>query len=377
MALLHNIFDWHYRNISGGSMNFLTDFLHQKVPASQKEMPAYYRRALLFCESVLVSYFLGSFLLFPIMGGPVQWLPLPFLFFFTLVMMTAGKRNSVHNFALLSLADILWCFLGVRQYGWSVGMQHLLIILLLFLFFNICIPPRWKIVICLLILSSRIGMYLFAKNNFPVYVLSDSMGTVFQTFNSLVFFLIVGGTCIVFSSSVQDTERKLRLDNETLNKEAGTDPLTGLPNRREMISLIENALKEDPDMPYSIAIADIDFFKKINDTYGHACGDMTLVELTKLFVSESKGRYKPCRWGGEEFCFFIPNTNLDDAQILMKDLNFAVERMQLEYEGHSFSITITIGVEETDFSSSLDQLLESADEKLYLGKKSGRNRVVA
>ena len=63
--------------------------------------------------------------------------------------------------------------------------------------------------------------------------------------------------------------------------------------------------------------------------------------------------------------------------MLMQDLNYAVEKMPLEYEGKTFSITITIGVEETDFRSSLTELLESADEKLYLGKNSGRNRVIS
>ena len=68
--------------------------------------------------------------------------------------------------------------------------------------------------------------------------------------------------------------------------------------------------------------------------------------------------------------------NLDEAGQIMNDLNFAVERMPLDFEDHHFNITITVGVEETDFHSTLEELLDSADEKLYLGKNSGRNRVV-
>ena len=143
-----------------------------------------------------------------------------------------------------------------------------------------------------------------------------------------------------------------------------------------MIEQIEKYYKENGDRPFSVAIADIDFFKTVNDTYGHNCGDYTLVRLTELFTEHSMGRYSVCRWGGEEFCFFIPDTNLDDAGVMMNDLCFAVEKMPLKYEDHQLSITVTIGVEEYDFASPLEELLDSADEKLYMGKKAGRNRVV-
>ena len=72
----------------------------------------------------------------------------------------------------------------------------------------------------------------------------------------------------------------------------------------------------------------------------------------------------------------MPGVNLDEAGVLMNDLCFAVEKMQLEYEEYKFSITITIGVEEFDFASPLEELLNTADEKLYMGKNAGRNRVV-
>jgi diguanylate cyclase (GGDEF)-like protein len=200
-------------------------------------------------------------------------------------------------------------------------------------------------------------------------------GTAYQTLNTVAFFLMLACMSIVFSTSIQDTERQLRLKNQILYKEAGTDPLTGLPNRRAMIEQMEKFYKENNNQPFSVAIADIDLFKQVNDTYGHNCGDYTLVKLTELFVQHSMGRYSVCRWGGEEFFFFIPGMNLDEAGTLMEDLRCAVEKMRLEYEGHMFSITITIGVNEFDFASPFEDLLNAADEKLYKGKSTGRNRV--
>ena len=357
-------------------MGYFAEFLHQKTPASGRVMPAYYHKALTVSETILACYFLAAFFLFPAVGNSWEWAPAAFCGLTAIAMWRMRKMNIITNFLAFSIIVLLWCGWGVYTCGWSIGVQHFLIVLILLLFFNICISPKIKVLLGLLLLGYRIGLYAWARSTQPANPLSDDGGIIFQTANSTVFFLLVAIICIILSSSIQDTERRLRIDNETLTLEAGTDPLTGLPNRREMIGIIERFRKEFPNHPFSVAIADIDYFKQVNDTYGHACGDAALVALTDLFRARSEGQYRACRWGGEEFCFFLPKKNLDEAGMIMKDLNFAVEKKQFEFEENHFNITITIGVEETDFRSTLAELLESADEKLYLGKKSGRNRVV-
>ncbi len=357
-------------------MCYFSEFLHQKTPAPGKVMPAYYRKALTVSETVLACYFLAVFILLPVIGGYWEWGPAVLCGLMLLALFLVRRMNIVRNFLAFGAVILLWAGWGVHTFGWSVGIQHFLVILLLLLFFNICISPKAKIISALLVLGYRIGLYSFARDAAPVHEPTPVGSILFQTANSAVFFLLVALICILLSSSIQNTERQLRLDNENLNKEAGTDPLTGLPNRREMIGIIERFQKEFPNHPFSVAIADIDFFKQVNDTFGHACGDATLVALTELFRSESNGRYLACRWGGEEFCFFLPEKNLDEAGSIMNDLNFAVEKMPIDFEDHHFNISITVGVEETDFHSTLEELLDSADDKLYLGKNSGRNRVI-
>ncbi len=358
-------------------MGYFTEFLHQKTPSSRRVMPAYYRKALTVTEAILAGYFLAAFFLFPALGKRWEWVPACFCVLTAFAMWRVGKMNIVTNFIVFSTIVLLWCGWGVYTCGWSIGVQHFLIVLILLLFFNICISPKIKVLLGILLLGYRIALYALSNlMKEPVHILTDDGGMIFQTTNSTVFFLLVAIICIILSSSIQDTERRLRLDNESLTVEAGTDPLTGLPNRREMIGMIRKFQKDFPDLPFSVAIADIDYFKHVNDTYGHACGDAALVTLTDLFRSSAAGQFRACRWGGEEFCFFLPKKNLDEAGMIMKDLSFAVEKMTMDFEGFQFNITITVGVEETDFRSTLEELLESADEKLYLGKKSGRNRVV-
>ena len=356
-------------------MRFFLDFLKQKVPKPGKEIPAYYRRALLFSEFLLAVYFAVCFFLYPLInGGRWEWIPLVFIGL-TIVALQVVRQQGVRiNLILYALLCAGWVWWNVRDLGWSSGVQHFLTLMLVLVFFNVYDKPVTKIIWLCGILAFRVTLFaIYGSRPSPF---SAQASTVYQTVNTVAFFLMLAGMCVIFSTSIQDTERQLRLKNQTLYKEAGTDALTGLPNRRAIIEDIENHYKNNGNVPFCVAIADIDHFKNVNDTWGHNCGDYTLVRLTELFVEHSMGRYTVCRWGGEEFCFFIPNMNLDEAGSLMTDVAFAVEKMKLEYEGQQFSITINVGVEEYDFASPLEDLMNAADEKLYMGKKAGRNRVV-
>ena len=355
-------------------MKYFLEFLRQKAPRQGKDMPLYYRRALISSEVLLEVYYLVCFFLFPLMNHQWEWVPVPFAAATALNIWTAKHHGARLNLILFAGISVGWIAWNVMHFGWSTGVQHFLTLTLVFVFFNISGRPVHKIIWFFAIVGIRVLLFSISAN--PSSPMQGDAGTVYQTLNSVSFFLMLAVMCIIFSTNIQSTERQLMLKNQTLYKEAGTDPLTGLPNRRSMIKTIEKFYKENGDQPFSVAIADIDFFKEVNDTYGHNCGDYTLVKLTELFTEHSMGRYSVYRWGGEEFCFFLPGLNLDEAGIVMQDLNFAVENMRLEYEGAEFSITITIGVEEYDFSSPMEELLESADEKLYMGKKTGRNKVV-
>ena len=358
-------------------MKFFLNFLHQKVPRAGKEIPGYYRRALLASEWLLLVYSVLCFFLYPLINkGRWEWVPVLFMAGIALSIRTVGRAGVRVNLALYAVLCLGWVSWNVLAFGWSSGVQHFLTLMIVFVFFNVYDRPVTKIIWLLAILAYRVFLFSVSLRVDPYYVMEREANTVYQTLNTVAFFLMLACMCVIFSTSIQDTERQLRLKNQTLYKEAGTDPLTGLPNRRFMIERIEKHYRDNGDQPFCVAIADIDFFKKINDTYGHNCGDYTLVKLTELFVEHSMGRYSVCRWGGEEFCFFIPDQNLDEAGALMNDLCFAVEKMKLDYEDHHFTITITIGVEEYDFSSPMEDLLNAADEKLYMGKEAGRNRVI-
>jgi diguanylate cyclase (GGDEF)-like protein len=356
-------------------MSFIHDFLHQEVPKAGP-MPDYYRKALFISEAILVVYFLASVALLFFTTGVWLWPPVVILAGTVYCLLNIDRRGPRIN--LLCFAAIIgaWLTWFVHRFGWSAGSPNILVPILPLVYFNIYEPPRSKIAYFLGLVAFRVLLFAYSLRHTPVATLDRTENLFLQVINSIIPLLILAIDFILFSSSIQASERALTINNQELHREAGTDPLTGLPNRRAMLDDIEQFVVANPEAQFSIAIADIDFFKKVNDTYGHNCGDYTLVKLTELFTEHSGGRYSVCRWGGEEFCFFMPGANIDDAGVIMHDVNFAVERMRLEFEGNEITITITIGVEECDFSSPLEDLLKRADEKLYMGKNSGRNKVV-
>lgn len=166
-------------------------------------------------------------------------------------------------------------------------------------------------------------------------------------------------------------------------KNATMDALTGLNNRRQF----EIRLKEEyssanrQNTPLCAIMIDIDYFKKFNDTYGHAVGD-TVLKTTAGVIKEQLREYDiPSRYGGEEFCVLLPQTGVDEARIVAERLRSAVENKKIEIKEKNeqikhISVTISVGLAELDVRDMADDLYMKADRALYQAKENGRNRVV-
>lgn len=164
----------------------------------------------------------------------------------------------------------------------------------------------------------------------------------------------------------------------TSQKDADLDSLTGLYNRRHMMTRIQDEINRSKrnKKGFTLALADIDFFKNINDDYGHDCGDevlQTIAELMKETVrlSDSIGR-----WGGEEFLILLPETDIESARIIAERIRESVEKEIFSYEGHEFMLTMTLGLAAYNDKISIKEMIKSADLALYEGKKLGRNIVI-
>lgn len=171
---------------------------------------------------------------------------------------------------------------------------------------------------------------------------------------------------------------KLKEAYEQLKIVAKTDPLTGLINRREMIERIEYemVIYERSKVNFTLIIGDIDFFKKVNDTYGHECGDKVLASISRIFTKNTRKQDSVGRWGGEEFLFLLPNTNQEQGAVLAEKLRTVIERTGFYKENIKLSLTITFGVCSIKAGQSVNELISDADKALYEGKRRGRNCVV-
>lgn len=168
-------------------------------------------------------------------------------------------------------------------------------------------------------------------------------------------------------------------------KDATLDALTGLNNRHQFALRLreETASAKRQNAPLCCIMTDIDFFKKVNDTYGHAVGDCVLKNVAKTIKKELRENDIPSRYGGEEFAILLPYTTLDEATLVAQRLRRAIEKKKINIEEYNIqgvsqlSVTISVGVSAYDKTMKEPQLLyQNADKALYEAKESGRNKVV-
>ena len=154
--------------------------------------------------------------------------------------------------------------------------------------------------------------------------------------------------------------------------------MTELYNRRSGDKKLRQIFEEARSSRHSFALAigDIDFFKKVNDTYGHECGDAVLKNVSALLKQHMWRRGFAARWGGEEFLLVFENVDLTEARKQLELLMDKIHELDTLYEGQHVKVTMTFGLV-CDPDKDIHALLKEADEKLYIGKTNGRNQVVS
>ncbi len=165
--------------------------------------------------------------------------------------------------------------------------------------------------------------------------------------------------------------------NARLKELASTDALTGLANRRAALAALDREISRArrDGTRIAVLIADIDHFKRFNDLHGHECGDYVLAQTAGVFAETVRKSDLPSRWGGEEFLVVLGDAEDKGSGMLGERIRSRIEEARWEYEGKSLSVTITVGVALCPPEAGADWIISQADEALYRGKASGRNRV--
>lgn len=174
----------------------------------------------------------------------------------------------------------------------------------------------------------------------------------------------------------------ITLESDIFLDDSMRDKLTGLKNRTGFYSdygkKYERLLADEWEFhSVSLIICDIDFFKKVNDTYGHNAGDAVLKHVAEIFAANCPNGAEAYRWGGEEFIIALPDKTLSGAAETAEKLRTAIEASPCRFEDLEIKVTMSFGCTEIVPEKTIENNIKDADEKLYRAKEEGRNRVIA
>ncbi len=308
------------------------------------------------------------------------------IYAFCILMCRLEKPMFVYVCILLEVS--LYSILGTHYVGWNSGTAFFLcaIIPVTIYFGNILFNKYRRLLIAVFtasIFALYVFLYLKYNQAVPLYsvpwILNECL-VILSSF-TMVFSTIFYNSVYIFSMRLK-TE-KLKSDNKQLQYEASRDGLTGWLNRSGFLPLVIDHIC-NTDQKLSIAFVDIDNFKRINDSYGHDCGDDVLQHITRLIKNNLGEDCLYCRWGGEELVIALKDYDITAAAKAMDVVRHVIEESYTIFYNKHIKVTTSIGVAEYFRDSSnllpvknqLETIITLADERMYKAKQSGKNIVV-
>ncbi len=295
----------------------------------------------------------------------------------TAFICTYENRTSI-AFTTLILVQMAFPTLLTISIGYEYDFHITILFNILLLFFNKTNKMKFKRffsfgICCYLVVLAEIS------DSFSRHRLGTGFPVIFiKSLNMLIMTCALVVIAYCFCTKFNQAEEKLKAINENLERMANLDTLTGLSNRRHMNDYMSTLVYDynKTGKSFTIAIGDVDFFKKVNDTYGHDAGDYVLTKLADMFTVHMKGKGHVARWGGEEFLFAFENSDINKAYQSLDELRHQIEITPFKFKEYDFNITMTYGMEEYNDRLGTEVTINRADAKLYTGKTGGRNRVV-
>lgn len=338
------------------------------------------KKARLMAAALDISFLLIHILLFFVFRAcgvtPMVWFNLFSILFYLGMLWIVAKGELFYFVNATYLEVLVHMTLAVCFVGTAAGFQMTLASMNIMLFYSEYVARSLHTRVLNATPLSLAGMVVYLGGIVysyifpPKYALSPRVNFCLQLLWGVIVFLT---TIVYLRLFVHYTFRSEQL----LSKRVTHDKLTGLPNRYYMSAFLNNAMEKEYMPAYWAAMADIDNFKSINDTYGHNCGDYVLQTVSDLLREGCKGA-ELCRWGGEEFLMVGRVEGDHHEQIArLERIRRAVAEHPFWYEEQKLRVTITIGFARYQEGCSLNEWINLADQKLYQGKCSGKNVVVS
>ena len=290
------------------------------------------------------------------------------------------KESYLFVFNVSYFEVILHTFVTCFFIGWNFGFYMYVLALVPVSFYVAFSLKRVRNKIIFPCIYTILSLVVFTINKIwtvkhtPVYFVGTQFDrTTIYIFNTVVAYVMLLAFSMIYVLEIQNANRLLQNKNEELNIMAKYDSLTGLYNRREMTNIMREA--EQSGKLFSLILCDIDDFKKFNDTYGHDCGDYTLIHVSEIILEVVTKSNIAARWGGEEMLLLIYGSIREGIQ-LAETLRKRIEEAEFIYNGQKMQVTITVGIADYQPNNKLDDVIIAADNCMYIGKNRGKNCVI-
>lgn len=311
---------------------------------------------------ILLFYLIGSSFLAQVNVGSVL------LYLLCLKLVSQNRYNTVIILCCFEL--VLHAILAVKAIGWDSGFHYYMLMFIPLIFADSDRAATRKFGMLAIVCLAYILMDATMRHALPMTSVNLSVLAIIRFINIFVCFSFIGYVTYLYMDIVKHAHQKLFWY-------ANTDPLTKLSNRRHLVGIMEYEEKqsERSNNHFSIVLADIDDFKKINDELGHEAGDMVLIEISDKLKSALRQQDSIARWGGEEFLVLLPETDISVAEKISKRIQEALSNVLYEYKDKKFSVTLSMGVAQHTGVDPIDVTIGFADAALYAAKRAGKNTI--
>jgi diguanylate cyclase len=346
------------------------------------------RREMLILQAL--SYVLGDIVLwiYGYAGTVTLLIPSIFLlcgigltgFFAALSEFQISDRFDDHFLTTPQSASNIMMQLGFLLAVPEIGYLFLSVMFVIFGFASLRMTSREAVVLWAVTGGAVAAIFLVLKT--PVAL---PMATTPEWVAAVFSFVVTLGQCAyvgLFGNTMRKTLHQrsveLRLAYQQIERLAQTDELTGLPNRRCIVKMLDDEIaRGNRGMPCSVALIDIDWFKRINDGLGHPAGDEVLRTLATTVLAKIRANDRFGRYGGEEFLLVLPDTAPDAARLILERLREIVAELDWSALANDMTVTISAGVTSFAPNDSSDAILARADRALYAAKEGGRNLIAS
>ena len=356
------------------------------LPAEVARRRLVQRREMLVVQAI--SYVLGDVVLwiYAYAGSVSPAIPVIFLLcgtgltgvFAALSEFGISDRFDDHFLTTPQAATNIALQLGFLLAAPEIGYFFLSVVFVIFGYASLRMTSREAVILWALAVATVAAVFLVLKTPVavPLAARAEWLAGAFSfglTLGQCAYIGLFGST---MRKRLHQRTVELRLAYQRIEELAQTDDLTGLPNRRSVVKMLDDEIARGRRAPpCSVAMIDIDWFKRINDGYGHPAGDEVLRTLAITVFANIRANDRFGRYGGEEFLLVLPGTGRDEAERIMERLRRIVAEIDWKAFEIDRTVTISAGIATLVHDDSSDAILARADRALYAAKANGRNRI--